>query len=99
LRFRPAGTFSPDDAPVAWKDRCTCDECEIEEQDYIRVLQAINEFLPAKELAGQPIEISVLKQFGLVENEKVDNFLAGAFRRDKERGEKQRTPRPKELAK
>jgi hypothetical protein len=99
LRFRPAGAFCPDDAPVAWKDRCTCDECEIEEQNYIRVLQAINEFLPAKELAGQPIEISVLKQFGLVENEKVDKFLAAAFRRDKERSEKQRVSRPKELAK
>jgi hypothetical protein len=99
LRFRPAGPFCPDDAPVAWKDRCTCDECEIEERDYIRVLEAINEFLPAKELAGQPIEISVLKQFGLVENEKVDSFLAVAFRGDKERGEKQRAPRPREPAK
>jgi hypothetical protein len=99
LRFRPAGPFGPDDAPVAWKDRCACDECEIEELDYIRVLQAINEFLPAKELAGQPIEISVLKQFGLVENEKVDSFLASAFGRDKKRGEEQRVSRPKELAK
>jgi hypothetical protein len=99
VRFRPAGPFGPDDAPVAWKDRCTCDECEIEEQNYIRVLQVINEFLPAKELAGQPIEISVLKQFGLIENEKVDSFLAAAFRRDKERGEKQRVSRQKKLAK
>jgi hypothetical protein len=98
LRFRPAGPFSSDDAPVQWKDRRTCDECEIEEQDYIRILQAINEFLPAKELAGQPIDIAVLKQFGLVENEKVDNFLATAFRRDKERGERQRVSRPKETA-
>ena len=88
LRFRPAGPFSPDDAPVAWKDRCTCDECEIEEQDYIRILQAINEFLPAKELAGQPIEISVLKEFGLVDNEKVDELLATAFGREKERSQK-----------
>jgi hypothetical protein len=99
LRFRPAGPFSPDDAPVAWKDRCTCDECQIEELDYLRVLQAINEFLPAKELAGQPIEVSVLKQFGLLENEKVDHFLAAAFGRIKERGEKHQARRPNELAK
>jgi hypothetical protein len=99
LRLRPAGPFSPDDAPVAWKDRCTCDECEIEEQNYIRVPYAINEFLPVKELAGQPIEIAILKQFGLVENETVNNFLATAFRREKERREKQRVRRPRESAK
>ncbi len=99
LRFRPAGPFAPDDAPVAWKDRCTCDECEIEELDYLRVLRAINEFLPAKELAGQPIEISVLRQFGLVENEKVDTILAAAFRGVKERGEQERVSRPKESVK
>jgi hypothetical protein len=99
LRFRPAGPFGPDDAPVAWKDRCTCDECEIEETDYIRVLQAINEFLPAKELAGQPIEISVLKEFGLVDNEKADDLLATAFGRGKERSQKQRPPVKREPAK
>ncbi len=45
------------------KIAAACDECEIEEVNYIHVLEAINEFLPAKELAGRPIEISVLKQF------------------------------------
>jgi hypothetical protein len=99
LRFRPAGPFEPEDAAVAWKDRCTCDECEIEERDYVRVLQAINEFLPVKELAGQPIEVPVLKQFGLVDNETVDSFLATAFRGDKERSENQRASSRKELAK
>lgn len=86
LSFRPAGPFVPSDAPVAWNDRCACESCEME--DYIRVLQAIDEFLPVKELAGKQIEVSVLKQFGLVDNEKVDSFLAAAFRRDKERGDK-----------
>jgi ADP-ribosylglycohydrolase len=43
------------------------------------VLQCINEFLPVKELAGGLIEMPVLRQFGLVENEKVDHFLATAF--------------------
>jgi hypothetical protein len=43
------------------------------------VLQVINEFLPVKEMAGRIIGVSVLKQFGLVENEQVDGFLATAF--------------------
>lgn len=97
LRVRPAGPFRPANATVAWNDRCTCDECEIEEHDYIQVLQAINEFLPVKELAGQSIEVSVLKQFGLVENEKVDSFLATAFRGHRERRGKQRASRRKEM--
>jgi hypothetical protein len=50
-----------------------------EEGDYARVLQLINEFLPVRELAGRLIEVPVLRQFGLVENEKVDRFLAAAF--------------------
>ena|SRR5277367_3224552 len=99
LSFRPAGPFVPSDAPVAWNDRCTCESCEMEEQDYITVLQAINEFLPVKELAGRPVEMSVLKEFGLVDNEKVDDLLATAFRRVKERGQKQRPSVKKELAK
>jgi len=43
------------------------------------VLECINEFLPVKELAGRLIEMPVLRQFGLVENEKVDHFLATVF--------------------
>ena len=50
-----------------------------EEWDYLRVLQLINEFLPVKELAGRPIGLPLLRQFGLVENEKVDHFLAAVF--------------------
>lgn len=50
-----------------------------EEGDYAKVLQAINEFLPVKELACRLIHVPVLRQFGLVENEKVDGFLATAF--------------------
>jgi hypothetical protein len=55
------------------------DDIEPEEGDYAKVLQAINEFLPVKELAGKLIHAPVLRQFGLVENEKVDGFLATAF--------------------
>jgi hypothetical protein len=43
------------------------------------MLRAINEFLPVKELAGRMIGVPVLRQFGLVENEKVDQFLTTAF--------------------
>jgi len=50
-----------------------------DEGDYARVLQFINEYLPVKEMAGRLIGVPVLRQFGLVENEKVDNFLATVF--------------------
>ena len=50
-----------------------------EEGDYARVLEIINEFLPVKEMAGRLIGVPVLRQFGLIENEKADNFLAAVF--------------------
>jgi hypothetical protein len=99
LSFRPAGPFVADDAVTVWKDRSFFDDDDMEEDDYVRVLQAINEFLPVKELAGRPVEMSVLKEFGLVDNEKVDDLLATAFGREKERSQKQRPVVKKELAK
>jgi hypothetical protein len=87
-----------DDASTVWKDRSFFDDDGMEEEDYIRVLQAINEFLPVKELAGRPVETSVLKQFGLIDNQKVDDMLATAFRREKERVQKHRSAVKKELA-
>jgi hypothetical protein len=54
-------------------------EIDPEEADHTRVLQLIDEFLPVKELAGRLIGVQVLKQFGLIENEPVDNFLATVF--------------------
>jgi hypothetical protein len=51
-------------------------ETDPEDADYVKMLQLINEFLPVKELAGQVINLPVLRQFGLVENEKLDRFLA-----------------------
>ena len=54
-------------------------ETDPEDADYVKVLQSINEFLPVKELAGQVINPPVLRQFGLVENESLDRFLATAF--------------------
>jgi hypothetical protein len=99
LRFRPAGPFVADDAVTVWKDRSFFDDDDMEEDDYVRVLQAIDEFLPVKELAGHPVEMSVLKEFGLVDNEKVDDLLTTAFGREKERRQKQRPTVKKELAK
>jgi hypothetical protein len=43
------------------------------------MLEHNNEFSAVKELAGRLIEMPVLRQFGLVDNEKVDHFLATAF--------------------
>src|SRR5436190_19211469 len=58
-----------------------------EEGDYARVLQLINEFLPVKEMAGRLIGVPVLRQFGLVQNEKVDHFLATVFSKSSEPAE------------
>jgi hypothetical protein len=99
LSFRPAGSFVADDAVTVWKDRSFFDDDDMEEECYVRVLQAINEFLPVKELAGHPVEMSVLKEFGLVDNEKVDDLLATAFGREKERSQKQQPALKKEPAK
>lgn len=49
------------------------------EDEYARVLDAINEFLPVKEMAGRMIGIPVLKQFGLLENDSLNRVLASAF--------------------
>jgi hypothetical protein len=54
-------------------------EVDPEEGDYARVLEIINEFLPVRELAGRLIGVPVLRQFGLVENEQMDHFLATCF--------------------
>ena len=54
-------------------------EIDPQDADYVRVLQRINEFLPVKELAGRPYGIPVLRQFGLVDSEEWDEFLANAF--------------------
>jgi hypothetical protein len=98
LIFRPAGPFVDDGRPTTgWRD--FCDQHDMEEEDYIRVLQAMNEFLPVKELAGKPVEVSVLREFGLVDNQKVERLLATAFGRPKERRENARTSRQKESLK
>src|ERR1035441_6972543 len=96
FHFRPAGPFVADDASTGWKDRSCFDADDMEEEDYVRVLHAINEFLPVKELAGRPVEASVLKEFGLIDNVGVDGLLATVFGRAKERPETSRTRTKKE---
>jgi hypothetical protein len=90
--FRPAEL--PEDAEVDpasdWKRherkyRDSLSELDPEEGDYARVLQLINEFLPVKEFAGRLIGTAVLRQFGLIENEDVDSFLASVFSRTAEK--------------
>lgn len=54
-------------------------QADPEEADYARMLEVVNEFIPVKELAGRSVEVPTLRQFGLVENEKLDRFLAVAF--------------------
>jgi hypothetical protein len=81
----------PEDEETAqndtWKDepryQDSFSELDPEDGDYARVLQLINEFLPVKELAGRLVGVPVLRQFGLVENEQVDCFLATVFKKSR----------------
>ena len=80
LYFRKSSKEDDDEDNEDWKDEKSEDsEADLEEVDYAQVLQYIDHFLPVKELAGRPIDREILRQFGLVDNEKVDHFLASAF--------------------
>jgi hypothetical protein len=84
LYFRSVDVSDDEDENDVWKPsepkyRDSFSEIDPEDSDYARVLQIINEYLPVKELAGRIIRVPVLKQFGLVENENVDCFLAAAL--------------------
>jgi hypothetical protein len=86
LYFRHT-TLSEDDEVQAngpWRDRepayrDSYSTADPDEGDYAQVLQIINEYLPVKEMAGRLVGLPVLRQFGLVENEKVESFLAAVF--------------------
>ncbi len=80
LYFRQSVAPSEEDEEEPWKEEeSKTVEMNPEEADYAQVLEHINAYLPVNELAGCPIGLQVLKQFGLVDNEKVDQFLASAF--------------------
>lgn len=59
-----------------------------DEGDYARVLQIINEYLPVKEMAGRLIGVPVLRQFGLIENDTMDSYLATVFSKCPETAER-----------
>jgi hypothetical protein len=73
----------PEKKKTDWKDKKTfldwLSDIDPEEGDYARVLQLIDEYLPVSELAGRFIDVEMLRQFGLIESGKVDNFLAAVF--------------------
>lgn len=64
---------------VAPKYKDSYSSIDPEDADYARVLEHINEFLPVAEFAGRIINVSVLREFGLVGNQRVDVALATAF--------------------
>jgi hypothetical protein len=95
LYFRRTTWSEDDEVPVNGvgkndesKYRDSYSPIDPDEGDYARVLQLINEFLPVGEMAGRLISAPVLRQFGLIENEKVDQFLAAAFSHHAETAER-----------
>jgi hypothetical protein len=82
LYFRRPYKQSEDEEKEDWKGNGSKDsDVDLEEVDYAQVLQHINNFLPVKELCGRPLDVEILRQFGLVDNEKADSFLKSAFAR------------------
>jgi len=84
--FRRANLASEEDAGTekVWSEDelqyvDPCSEADPEEASHARVLHYINEFLPARELAGRIIDVEMLRQFGLVDTERFDRFLAVAL--------------------
>ena len=47
-----------------------------EDADYARVLKLINEFLPVRQFAGRIVSVNMLREFGLVDNRRVDTLPA-----------------------
>jgi hypothetical protein len=83
--FRRATVPDEDESGKEWDDdepkyRDSYSEADPDEADYAKVLNIINEYLPVKEMAGKLIDTPTLRQFGLVENKKLDRLLADAFR-------------------
>ncbi len=54
-------------------------EADPEEAVHAQVLRYIDEFLPVRELAGQIIDVRTLRQFGLVDSDKLDLLLAATL--------------------
>lgn len=50
-----------------------------EDADYARVLELIDEYLPVREFAGRIVTVDLLREFGLLEDRRVDKALAAAL--------------------
>ena len=50
-----------------------------EDADYARVLKLINEYLPARQFAGRIVSVNMLREFGLVDNRRVNTAHPGAL--------------------
>lgn len=84
LFFRKTTVTEESESPAAkvWSEdelKYSDSESDPDEIAHARLLQLINEYLPVKELAGKVVDVTTLRQFALVENEKFDSFLATAF--------------------
>ena len=64
-------------AEPKYKDSYSC--VDPEDADHARVLELIDEFLPVREFAGRIVSVAVLREFGLVDNQRLDNVLTNAF--------------------
>lgn len=88
LYFRKSTEEEKDPDDAAWKDEKSSDsEMDLEEADYAQVLKYIDQFLPVKELAGRPVDLEALRQFGLVDNERMDRLLSSALGKTESSGE------------
>jgi hypothetical protein len=73
-----AGEFA--ERGAVWRPRDCFDDNPFEDDDYLEVLRVINEYLPVREWADQPIPVSALRELGLVDNEAMEKLLADASR-------------------
>ena len=64
-------------AEPKYKDSYSC--VDPEDADHARGLELIDEFLPVREFAGRIVSVAVLREFGLVDNQRMDNVLTNAF--------------------
>jgi hypothetical protein len=87
LYFTAAGEFAQ--KPTTWRDRALHEDDPFEDDDYLKVLRAIDNYLPVRELADQPIEFASLRELGLVDNEAMEKLLANVSQSAEERPVKQ----------
>ncbi len=80
LYFR--GAQSPEEEPwteLSAKFHDLTGESDLDEVDHARVLELINEYLPAKEFAGRRLTPAEQRQFGLIESAQLDQLLASTL--------------------